>query len=191
MIPDGKDAGIESNPVPRQDRQCPQRPPCDREIRRPITANWTVDYVLEDIDGPHEITFERRRFLGIDKAVFGAVAGDVVSRLVNCANQFRMSLGDPAQNEKGCPGASRGQNLQDAAGGGNDPVFVLRPTIWIGIERMKPILDIDGHRIQHGVFRQPFVGQTKPQFYSCNDQEDNQFAGPEMPHFASRARTCG
>ncbi len=88
-----------------------------------------------------------------------AVRGDLVPRRGDPLHEGRITLGHPAENEKGGLDAGLVEDLQQAVGVPLHPALDRRParTRHDPVERadVEVILHVDGHRVQHAAHRPP------------------------------------
>src|SRR5207253_8229902 len=88
VVGDRKDARVISEPELRDDINCPQRVPRDREKGCAVAEHIGPGELLEPVDTSYELTSELFRLLVVDQRVGMTVCGDFVPRRCNFADEI-------------------------------------------------------------------------------------------------------
>src|SRR5262245_58411241 len=115
VVPDWKDAGVDSKTLFREDIQRPHRPGGNRKARGPIAGDGVSSDLLKDLSRSHEVLTELGRRLLVDQAVPIAVRCNLVTATLNLADEVRLVFGDPAEDKEGSLDRGLVEEIQDAS----------------------------------------------------------------------------
>ena len=152
VVPDGKDAGVYQKPLLDEDLQGPQRLLGDRETGGPVGRDRLADGLLQHVARPPQVGTKLLWRLLVDQTVPVAVRADLVPAGMDLADQFGMTLADPAENEERGLHPVAIEQLENAVGVGLDAAFPAVPLVAADVflkgRDLEIILDVDGEGVE-------------------------------------------
>ncbi len=146
-----KHRAVDLDPLAGHDLERPQAVARDREAGRAVGPHRRAGYVRKQRNRARKIRRERLAVLPVDELMGIGVRADLVPAFGNLAHDPGVSLGDPAETEKGGSDTPPVEFVKNTLGRRLDAPFEGVPTGHVVGERMlkqvKPVLDIDSENL--------------------------------------------